>query len=267
MSRLIIYIGYDERQDLAYRACKESLLMHTKYPGLKILPLKQRTLRAQGLYNRRYYVDEAGVRYDSLDRRPFSTDFAFTRFLVPYLKDHKDYQKAEWYMFVDSDFIFRTDVIGILRNVSSLKPIHVVKHNYKQTGEDSVKMDGQVQSKYNKKLWSSLMLFNHDAWEQAERKYTLDDVNTEDGAYLHQFEAFNEEDMGSLDEAWNFIPDHSDEHFSVDEACAIHYTEGVPLMPKYRNCRHGDYFTDALYSALEQTVSGYGNDIYEELDN
>jgi hypothetical protein len=265
---LAVYIGYDERQDLAYRACRESILQHTDAEQrglLKILPLKQRKLREQGLYNRAYYADASGTRYDSIDRKPFSTDFSFTRFLVPYLADFpEDYPHATWYLFVDSDFIFRTDIMTILDNADYRKPVSVVKHNYKNTGIDSIKMDNQIQSPYNKKLWSSLMLFNEYGWLNAAKKYARHEVNYESGSYLHQFEAFDESSIGALDEAWNFIPDHSEERMSVEDAKAIHYTEGVPLMPYYRNCKYASYFTQALTDALDSITSEYN--IYKELD-
>ena len=66
---MIIYIGYDSEQHDAFEVCKASIERYTKRHT--IIPLVQSELKREGIY-----------------RRPFqneSTEFAFTRFLVPYL--------------------------------------------------------------------------------------------------------------------------------------------------------------------------------------
>jgi hypothetical protein len=66
-----IFIGWDSREDVAYRACKRSLEKHTSVP-LDIQPIKQQEMREKNLYWR---------EHDPLS----STEFSFTRFLVPHL--------------------------------------------------------------------------------------------------------------------------------------------------------------------------------------
>ncbi|MEK9918228.1 MAG: hypothetical protein VW496_02440, partial [Pelagibacteraceae bacterium] len=78
----IIYIGYDEREKDAFEVLVYSIKEHASKP-ITIIPLKQDKLRAAGLYSRLHYVDENGQSWDSIDGRPFSTEFSFTRFLVP----------------------------------------------------------------------------------------------------------------------------------------------------------------------------------------
>ena len=77
----VIYIGYDEREHDAFEVLVHSIKKHASKP-ITILPLKQDKLRAAGLYSRLHYTDSDGQCWDSVDGRPFSTQFSFTRFLV-----------------------------------------------------------------------------------------------------------------------------------------------------------------------------------------
>ena len=72
---LRIYVGWDSREDIAFQACKASILKHASVP-VKVIPLKQHNLRRDGMYTR---------AVDTLA----STEFTFTRFLVPRLANFK----------------------------------------------------------------------------------------------------------------------------------------------------------------------------------
>ena len=84
---LTIYIGWDSREPIAADVCKHSILEHASIP-VNIVYLKQEELRKQGIYFRD--VDNLG-----------STEFTFTRFLVPYLNNYDEFA-----VFVDCDFVF-----------------------------------------------------------------------------------------------------------------------------------------------------------------
>jgi hypothetical protein len=117
-------------------------------------------------------------------------------------------------------------------NIHEKKAIWVVKHNYKP--ENKVKMDGMVQDNYNKKLWSSLILFDLD--HPKIKALTPEIVNTKTGSYLHKFEWLDGSDIGELDERWNWIPQASPTGADRDDLSpvgAVHYTEGIPGM-KFR---------------------------------
>ena len=92
-SLMKIFVGYDSREDIAFKTCKQSILDASKYPNsVEVIPLKINDLRKTGLYARE--EDKLG-----------STEFTFTRFLIPHLMDYKG-----WALFCDCDFIFREDV-------------------------------------------------------------------------------------------------------------------------------------------------------------
>ena len=78
MKNLSCFVGYDSKEDIAYRVCKYSLLKRASI-DIKIFSLKLDELVAKKFYNR--------------DIDPLaSTQFTYSRFLVPALMDYKDGQ-------------------------------------------------------------------------------------------------------------------------------------------------------------------------------
>ncbi|KAJ6823352.1 protein CDI-like [Iris pallida] len=86
-----IFIGYDPREDSAYRVCVHSLVKHSSIP-LSIAPIVQSDLRSAGHYWRQRGPTE-------------STEFSFTRFLTPFLSSF-----SGWALFVDCDFLYLSDL-------------------------------------------------------------------------------------------------------------------------------------------------------------
>ena len=85
-----VFVGYDPREDIAYQVCKHSI--ERRQPEAEVHPLKQSDLRKAGWYKR---------QQDKLA----STEFTFTRFLVPELTNFKG-----WALFMDCDMILTTDI-------------------------------------------------------------------------------------------------------------------------------------------------------------
>ena len=86
-----IYIGYDFRERAATNVLIDSIYQNTSKP-VSITPLVTSQLQYQGLYWR------------SRDSKQ-STDFSFTRFLVPYLMDYEG-----WAIFMDCDMLCFSDI-------------------------------------------------------------------------------------------------------------------------------------------------------------
>lgn len=221
-----IFVGYDPREDLAYRVLKYSALKHASRP-LNVYPMRQDHLRRIGLYRRAWMLgssslpkptkDEDVWHRDLFDGRNFSTDFSFSRFLVPFLN-----RLEGWALFMDCDMYFRSDPVALFdayRNPDYA--IYCVKHDYKPT--ETIKMYGNPQSRYPKKNWSSFVLWNCE--HAAHNFLTVDDVNTKSGTWLHNFMWIEEKDIGALPEAWNWLDGHS----SADiDAKNVHFTRGGP---------------------------------------
>jgi hypothetical protein len=221
MHELTVYVGYDAREHDAYEVCKRSLLAHS--PDVTVIPLKADELRADGLFWREYR-EEGSQKYDVRDGKPFSTDFSFTRFLVPAI------HKEGFALFCDCDFLFRDDVRKLPLYRESA--VSVVKHVY-QPGKGT-KMDGQKQENYPRKNWSSFMLWNCD--HPANRTLTPDVVNFQSGSWLHALKWLMDYEIGNLDEKWNWIAGSS----KGDRPSAVHFTTGTPAMPGYENVPFAD---------------------------
>ena len=244
-----IYIGFDDRESHFYELCKFSILEHASEP-VEIIPMKHKDLRERGLFTRGFYTDgRTGQMIDEVDKRPFSTQFSHSRFLVPALEEHNWANKENRFvMFVDCDFIFTGDVIQAFKEAEANdKALSVVKHDFKPTS--AKKMDNVEQHAYNKKLWSALMFF--DVTHPRNHSLSKEDVNCTDGRLLHQFFWLAEDDIGSISEGWNFIPDHSETRVDVADIGAVHYTEGGPCLAGYEDCTLSEayYWTEKLYYA------------------
>ena len=83
-----IFIGYDAKEDIAYRVCKYSLLKRAS-TKIKVTSLKLDELISKKLYTRT--IDPLA-----------STQFTYSRFLVPKLMNY-----SGWAVFCDCDFIFK----------------------------------------------------------------------------------------------------------------------------------------------------------------
>ena len=109
--KLHFFIGYDSKEDIAYRVCKHSLLKHSTI-DVDVVSLKLDELIAKNLYTRN--VDPLA-----------STQFTYSRFLVPKLMNYQG-----WAVFCDCDFIFLGDVSKLLNNLDESKAVYCVQHDY-----------------------------------------------------------------------------------------------------------------------------------------
>ena len=209
-----IYVGWDSREDIAYQVCEHSILRRTR-SDIRVVPLKQSDLRAKGVYTRD--VDKLA-----------STEFTFTRFLVPHLNEY-----TGWAVFCDSDMVFLMDAVHLFDNLDNTKAVYCVQHDYNPP--EGLKMDGQIQTQYPRKNWSSMMIFNCE--HPSTQQLTVERVNTATGAYLHRFEWCDDSEIGILDCSYNWLVGHYSE--GVDGTPKIlHYTEGGPWFENMRNCAY-----------------------------
>ena len=131
---------------------------------------------------------------------------------------------------MDSDVLVRCDIaeLGKMCNLANAyKAVYVVKHNYDP--KDSVKFLGEKQTKYEKKNWSSVMLFNNGRC----RNLTTGYVNTAPGLDLHQFKWTSDGQVGELDKNWNHLVG---EYPPNPEAKIVHFTRGGPWFRDYEDC-------------------------------
>lgn len=109
----------------------------------------------------------------------------------------------------------------------------VVQHDYTPTIE--TKFLGQIQTKYNKKNWSSLMLFNNEQCRTLTPQY----VNTAPGLDLHQFKWADS--IGELPNKWNWLVDV---YQGLPEKGLLHYTNGGPWFKDTHDCTGAQLWFD-----------------------
>jgi hypothetical protein len=215
---LNVFIGYDSREPVAYAVLCHSILRHATEP-VSFTPLVQSSLRAQGLYTR--------------TRGPLeSTEFSLTRFLVPYLSGYEGVS-----IFLDCDMLVQDDIGALLAAVQPQHAVSVCQHDYRPS--TATKMDGQRQSVYARKNWSSLMVFQNARCTAL----TPEVVNQAQPVTLHQFGWVREAEIGSVPLEWNWLVG---EYASNAQAKILHYTLGGPWFRDYQHCDYANEWFDAL---------------------
>jgi hypothetical protein len=205
---LSVYIGFDPKESVAFYTLAHSILRRASIP-VSIAPVMQSQLK--GLYTRPRGPTE-------------STEFSLTRFLVPALAGFRG-----WSIFMDCDMLCRVDIVGLAAEIERQadKAVLVCQHDYVPKTER--KFLGQVQTKYPRKNWSSLMVFNNERC----RALTPDHVNAASGLELHRFAWLDERLIGSLGLEWNWLVG---EYEHNPNAKIVHYTLGGPWFDDYRAC-------------------------------
>lgn len=206
---LDVFIGYDPKEIVAYHVACHSILEKASCP-VRITPLNLRNLGP--LMTR----ERHGLQ---------STEFAFSRFLVPHLVNH-----TGWALFMDCDMLVRVDIAELFALRDESYAVMVCQHDY--TPSTETKFLHQVQAPYAKKNWSSVMLFNAPRC----RKLTPDYVNSATGLELHQFKWLDSDaEIGALPLEWNWLVG---EYPMNPDAKIVHYTLGGPYFPETRD---GDF--------------------------
>lgn len=236
---LPIFIGYDQREPEAFDVCRASLLRHASVP-LHIVKLDQAALRQAGWY-RREWNEVNGNRIDLGDFKPFSTDFAFTRFLVPALSLYQG-----WALFCDGDFLFTEDIAKLFALADDRMAVMCVKHDHDPS--ETTKMDGVIQSRYRRKNWSSLVLWNCS--HPSNSMMTGYVVNQFAGQWLHAFNWLPDEEIGDLPLGWNWLSGVSPPPAGhVPEG--VHFTLGIPTMAGHEKSPYAE-----LWNTEKESING-----------
>ncbi|TGT76730.1 MULTISPECIES: hypothetical protein [unclassified Mesorhizobium] len=225
-----VYIGFDPREAASFAVARSSLNKHAIAP-IRARGLILADLMKAGLY-KRPMERRNGRLVDVLSIRPdydgsISTEHANARFFVPFIAD------PGWALFCDADILFRANVDMLAKSLDPTKALYCVKHRYQQ--QPGVKMDSQIQTAYARKNWTSFMIVN--VGHEANKRLTLDMVNSLPGRDLHHLCWLDDDEIGELDPAWNWLVGHSDP--AIDPK-VCHFTEGTPDMPGYEQCPFSD---------------------------
>lgn len=206
-----VFIGYDPREAVAWSVLAHSIHERASSP-VAVAPLRLSQL--------------SGVL--ARERHPLqSTDFSFSRFLTPHLSDFDG-----WSIFMDCDMLVLDDIAKLWALRDERYAVMVVKHNH--VPKETVKFLGEPQSKYEKKNWSSVMLFNNARCAALTSEY----VNAASGLELHQFKWLESDALiGELPARWNHLVGYNPPRA---DAALVHYTLGGPYFPEYADCEYAE---------------------------
>lgn len=228
---LRIFIGVDARESIAFSVLAHSIARRASRP-VAIVPLYRQALAH--VHSRPRGATE-------------STDFAFTRFLVPYLSGYEGHS-----IFMDCDMLCLADIGDVFLHVlaNPYKAVYVCQHDY--TPKTTTKFLGQPQTAYPRKNWSSFMVFDNARCRALTPEY----VNTASGLELHRFLWTTDDQIGALPLTWNHLVG---EYPADESAHVLHYTLGGPWFPDTVDCDQAARWTrerdDLLGMPIEMAVS------------
>ncbi len=195
-----VFIGYDRRQPAAFYTLAHSIWNHASR-SISITPLRleQLSLTRTGL-----------------------TEFTYSRFLVPHLASYEGIS-----LFVDSDFLCRSDVLELLAYPMAF-PEHAV-----------FVVKGPLQFE-----WPSLMLFQNSKCGALTPEYVKDTAHG-------LFDFAWAESVGELPAAWNHLVGYQPPN---PNAKMVHFTQGVPCWPETQDSEHAEAWKQTA-SQVMTTVS------------
>ncbi|WP_242615677.1 glycosyltransferase [Sphaerotilus mobilis] len=217
-----MFIGYDDREAVAYHTFCQSILETCSVP-VAFTPLVLSSL--------------PGYKETHVDG---SNTFIYSRFLTPLLCNFDG-----WALFADGDMICRRDLAELWALRDPSKAVQVVQHDYQTKA--SMKYLGNKNQNYPRKNWSSVVLWN--CGHAKHRILTPEFVMQQTGAFLHRFSWLSDDDIGALPVEWNWL---TTEYPDNDDAKLLHYTLGTPCFKDYKNADMAPIW----HEARERSQSG-----------
>lgn len=238
MNPLRVFIGYDPRESEAYEVARDSVVRHASRP-IWVGPVRLDKNEEWGLMTRQHEMRD-GVMWDFESNAPQSTEFALSRFLVPLLAQ----EGAA--IFMDGDTVCLRDPYEMFEAAEGKEAaVYVCKHENATYRSGITKMDGQVQTAYLRKNWSSVVLWNCS--HPSNKRLTLTDINTRSGRWLHAFHWLENHEIGDLPMEWNWLVGVEEKPASPAIA---HFTLGGPWLPQWRPSEYDDIWLDAKATML-----------------
>lgn len=204
-----VFIGHDSREEVAFHVLSHSIQRRASEP-VAIAPVKLSQLDGL-MWRERHNLQ--------------STDFSFSRFLVPHLAGFEG-----WALFMDCDMLMLEDIAALWALRDDRYAVMCVHHDH--VPAEDTKFLAQTQTVYEKKNWSSVMLLNCARCTALTPEY----VNTASGLELHRFHWLDGDHLiGEIPHRWNHLVDY-DPPQPVGEISNLHYTSGGPYFDEYKDC-------------------------------
>jgi lipopolysaccharide biosynthesis glycosyltransferase len=212
---LRVFVGYDQAEGVAFHVLNHSIQRRASRP-ISVTPIILSQLK-----------DLISRDWDPKQ----SNDFAYSRWLVPYLCDFQG-----WALFIDCDMMCRVDLAQLWDRYTQIDrwqyAVQCVQHTHIPT--EKTKYLGRPQTAYSYKNWSSVMLFN--CQHMRCRALTPYYINTAKGLDLHQFVWIEEDEAKRKDFIkWNHLVGVNEPD---PDACLVHWTVGGPWFREYRDVEY-----------------------------
>ena len=209
---LNIYIGYDSRHTSVAelnKKCLESSIIFGAGSGETYNQMDKWVPEIK-------FLDISKIPEYTRDYANQSTEFTYSRFLIPYLENYEGFS-----IFLDDDILLTESILPMFYFLDLEDAVACIQYDFDKYVD--TKFNGEKNVSYPKKLWSSLMIFNN-AHEDC-KKLTPEIVNTESGKYLHQFEWTDK--ISEIPDWYVFTEGHDTEETNWRPS-AYHYTRGGP---------------------------------------
>jgi hypothetical protein len=219
-----VFIGLDTRENISFHVLSESIHSRASEP-VSITPVSLSQL--------------GGLMWRAKSTLQ-STDFSFSRFLVPYLSGFNG-----WAIFMDCDMLVLDDIANLWKLRDSRFAVQVVKHDHQ--AKETTKFLGAPQTNYEKKNWSSVMLLNCSKCTALTPEY----VNTASGLDLHRFNWLESDNLiGDIPQCWNHLVAY-DAPVPVGQISNLHYTTGGPYFDEYKDTEYAEEWFNERNAVLK----------------
>lgn len=212
-----IFIGFDQAESVAWSVFNYSIQRRASRP-VQVAPIMLSQLREN--------------IYRDWDPKQ-SNEFAFSRWLVPYLCDYEG-----WALWADCDILCLRDIYDLWALRDPKYAIQVVKHP--PLTVRSSKYLGRPQTAYARKNWSSVILFNCARCHALTPEY----INQAPGLSLHQFDWVADQLIGGLPREWNYLVGY---YPPIGCPSFIHYTDGGPWFREYHDVDYAERWRREFY--------------------
>lgn len=231
-----VFSGWDPHEEVGTRVFAHSVARRSKQP-VDVRPLIMADLRQRGTYTRPHEYRK-GQLWDLISGAPMATQFALTRFLVPYLCGYQG-----WAVFADgADMVCCGDISSLMQLADPQYAVMVIQHEaYNFMNGPTTKMGEQVQTVYPRKNWSSLILWN--CGHPENRYLTPSIVSSLKGLDLHNFSWLDNSLIGPLPLSWNYLVGVND---AITPIYMLHWTLGAPFLKGYENAPYADVWWSEL---------------------
>lgn len=219
---------------MAFEVARSSIWRRTR-SSLTIYPLR---LQHLGGILTRPIERRDGKLWCPISQAHMSTEFAISRFCVPFL------QESGLALFADCDVVCWSDIDELFALADPKYAVMVVRHEHpaSEAGRPATKMDGQAQTYYSRKNWSSVVLWNLD--HPANQRFTVRDLNTWPGRDLHAFKWLDDHEIGRLPAHWNHLIGVTPG--SPEKKGVWHYTLGGPWFSSWPGGPNDDAWLNEL---------------------